>query len=34
MNLKKDKALWEEAINSGCKTMGELAIFIKIKQRR
>jgi len=31
MNLKYDKELLMEAINSGCKTAAQLARFIKMK---
>ncbi len=31
MNLKYDKELLIEAINSGCKTAAQLAQFLKIK---
>lgn len=29
MNLKTNKALWNEAINAGCQTAAELALFLK-----
>ena len=31
MNFKTNKKLLLEAINSGCRTMGQLAIFLKAK---
>lgn len=30
MNVKTSKKLLDEAINSGCKTVAELALFLKI----
>lgn len=31
MNYKQQRNLLNEAINSGCKTVAELALFIKIQ---
>jgi len=31
MNFKTNKKLLAEAMNSGCTTMGQLAIFLKAK---
>jgi len=29
MNFKKHKKLLDKAVNSGCRTMAELALFLK-----
>jgi len=31
MNVKTSRKLLDEAINSGCKTAAELALFLKIR---
>jgi hypothetical protein len=31
MNVKTNRKLLNEAINSGCKTAAELALFLKIR---
>ncbi len=31
MNIKENKELFKEAINSGCQTMAQLAHFLKLK---
>jgi len=31
MNIKTSRKLLDEAINSGCKTAAELALFLKIR---
>ena len=31
MNMKIDRSLLNEAINAGCKTAAELALFLKIR---
>ena len=31
MNLKTNKNLLDDAINSGCKTVAELALYLKIR---
>ena len=31
MNVKTTKKLLDEAINSGCKTAGELALYLKVR---
>lgn len=30
MDFKKSRAVMSEAVNSGCKTMGELALYLKL----
>jgi hypothetical protein len=31
MNVTTDKKILDEAINSGCKTVAELALYLKIR---
>lgn len=31
MNVKSNRKLLNEAINSGCKTVAELALYLKIR---
>jgi len=31
MNIKKNKSLLKEAINSGCRTAAQLAHFLKVR---
>jgi len=31
MDFKRDRKLLTEAINSGCRTVAELALFLKIR---
>ena len=33
MDFKRDRDLLNEAINSGCKTVAELALFLKIQAK-
>jgi hypothetical protein len=33
MDFKRDRKLLNEAINSGCKTAAELALFLKIRAK-
>lgn len=33
MNFKENRKLINDAINSGCKTVAELALYIKIKEK-
>ena len=30
MDFKKNRVVMSEAVNSGCKTMGELALYLKL----
>ena len=32
MDFKKNRVFMREAVNSGCKTMGELALYLKLKR--
>jgi len=33
MDFKKSRIVMSEAVNSGCKTMGELALYLKLKRQ-
>ena len=33
MNVTTDKKILDEAINSGCKTVAELALYLKIRTK-
>ena len=33
MDFKKSRTIMSEAVNSGCKTMGELALYLKLKRQ-
>jgi len=32
MDLKRDKNIWHEAIDAGCTTVAELALFLKHRE--
>ncbi len=33
MDFKKNRVIMSEAVNSGCKTMGELALYLRLKRQ-
>jgi len=33
MDIKKDRNLFKEALNSGCRTAAELALFLRLRAK-
>jgi len=33
MDFKKNRVVMNEAVNSGCKTMGELALYLRLRRQ-